>query len=113
MGITSLKLVERVMYSTSVVDIAVIVCILEAHVMGAPTLASPNVIWKSSGRCGRRAVANFRRSKHQPNNQNATARQGGLLTLCLWRTRGIARCASPPLRFFVSGSQRSACTDAH
>ena len=37
MGITSLKLVERVMYSASIVDIVVIVCILEAHVMGAPT----------------------------------------------------------------------------
>ena len=36
MGITSLKLVERAMYSASVVDNAVIVCILEAHVMGAP-----------------------------------------------------------------------------
>ena len=35
MGMTSLKLVERAMYSASVVDIAVIVCILEAHVMGA------------------------------------------------------------------------------
>ena len=36
MGMTSLKLVERAMYSAPVVDIAVIVCILEAHVMGAP-----------------------------------------------------------------------------
>ena len=36
MGITSRKLVERAMYSASVVDIAVIVCILEAQVMGAP-----------------------------------------------------------------------------
>ena len=36
MGITSLELVERAMYSASVIDIAVIVCILEAHVMGAP-----------------------------------------------------------------------------
>ena len=36
MGITSLKRVERAIYSASVVDIAVIVCILEAHVMGAP-----------------------------------------------------------------------------
>ena len=35
-GMTSLKLVERAMYSASVVDIAVMVCILEAHVMGAP-----------------------------------------------------------------------------
>ena len=36
MGITSLKLVERAMYSASVVDIAVMVCILEAYVIGAP-----------------------------------------------------------------------------
>ena len=36
MGMTSLKLMERAMYSASVVDIAVIVCILETHVMGAP-----------------------------------------------------------------------------
>ena len=33
---TSLRLVERAMYSASVVDNAVIVCILEARVMGAP-----------------------------------------------------------------------------
>ena len=36
MGMTYLKLVERAMYSASVLDIAVIVCILEAHMMGAP-----------------------------------------------------------------------------
>ena len=36
MGMTSLKMVERAMYSASVVDSAAIVCILEAHVMGAP-----------------------------------------------------------------------------
>ena len=35
MGITSIKLVERVMISTSVVDNAVMVCILDAQVMGA------------------------------------------------------------------------------
>ena len=36
MGITSLKLVERAMYSASVVDNAVMVCILDAQVMGTP-----------------------------------------------------------------------------
>ena len=36
MGMTSLKIVERAIYSASVVDIAVMVCILEANVMGAP-----------------------------------------------------------------------------
>ena len=35
-GITSLRLVESAMYSASVVDMAVMVCILDAHVMGAP-----------------------------------------------------------------------------
>ena len=35
-GITSLRLVESAMYSASVVDLAVMVCILDAHVMGAP-----------------------------------------------------------------------------
>ena len=35
-GITSLRLVERAMYSASVVDMAVMVCILDAHVMGVP-----------------------------------------------------------------------------
>ena len=35
-GITSLKLVERAMYSASVVDRAVMVCILDAQVIGAP-----------------------------------------------------------------------------
>ena len=35
-GITSLRLVERAMYSASVVDMAVMVCILDAHVIGAP-----------------------------------------------------------------------------
>ena len=35
-GITSFRLVERAMYSASVVDMAVMVCILDAHVMGAP-----------------------------------------------------------------------------
>ena len=35
-GITSLKLVESAMYSASVVDMAVMVCILDAHYIGAP-----------------------------------------------------------------------------
>ena len=35
-GMTSLRPVESVMYSTSLVDMAVIVCILDARVMGAP-----------------------------------------------------------------------------
>ena len=34
-GITCLKLVERAMYSASVVDKAVIVCILDVQVIGA------------------------------------------------------------------------------
>ena len=33
---TSLRLVDRVMYSASMIDNAMIVCILEAHVIGAP-----------------------------------------------------------------------------
>ena len=36
MGMTSLKLVEREMYSTSVVDNAMMVFILDVHVIGAP-----------------------------------------------------------------------------
>ena len=35
-GITSLRLVESAMYSASVVDMAVMVCIFDAHVMGTP-----------------------------------------------------------------------------
>ena len=35
-GMTSLKLVESAIYSASVVDMAVMVCILDAHLMGAP-----------------------------------------------------------------------------
>ena len=35
-GITSLRLEESAMYSASVVDMAVMVCILDAQVMGAP-----------------------------------------------------------------------------
>ena len=35
-GMTSLRLVESSMYSASVVDMAVMVCILDAHVMGVP-----------------------------------------------------------------------------
>ena len=34
-GMTSLRLVDRAIYSALVVDNAVIVCILEAHVIGA------------------------------------------------------------------------------
>ena len=35
-GITFLRLVESAMYSASVVDMAVMVCILDPHVMGTP-----------------------------------------------------------------------------
>ena len=35
-GMTSLRLVDRAIYSASVVDNAVIVCILDAHVIGTP-----------------------------------------------------------------------------
>ena len=35
-GMTSLRLVDKVMYSASVVDKAVIACILDAQVIGAP-----------------------------------------------------------------------------
>ena len=92
MGMTSLKLVERVMYSASVVGITVIICILEAHVMGAPAkcTSQPKRDLEVIRSMWRHAVTNFLQSQCPPNNQNATAHQGGLLTLCLWRTRGIA-----------------------
>ena len=35
-GMTSFKLVDRAMYSASVVDMAVMVCILDAQVIGVP-----------------------------------------------------------------------------
>ena len=56
-GITSLKLVDSTMYSTSMVDMAVIICIFDAQVTGAPAnwMIHPNLdldvigsIWASA-----------------------------------------------------------------
>ena len=61
------------MYSASVVDIAVIVCILEAQVMGAPAkrTSQPDLDLDVMGQRGCRIFASCRRSRHPPNIQIA------------------------------------------
>ena len=70
---TSLRLVERAMYLPSVVDEAVIVCILDAQVMGAPAkrMTQPERIWTSWGRYGHQNDANFQCRSASTNNQSA------------------------------------------
>ena len=67
------------MYSASVVDKAVMVCILDVYVIGLQqnALSILNKTWKSLDRCGHPFGTNFRRSRHPPNNQSATACWGG------------------------------------
>ena len=63
---TSLKLVDRAMYSALVVDMAVIVCILDVQVMDAPakrTIQPDRDLDESGVR---------RTSPNPPNNQSAS-----------------------------------------
>ena len=72
-GMTSLRQVESAMYSASVVDMAVMVCILDAHVMGvlAKRTIHPNPIWLSLDQCVHPPGASSLRNRHPPSNQTA------------------------------------------
>ena len=76
MGMTSLRLMERAIYSASVVDIAVIVCILEAHVMGAPAkrTSQPERDLEVIGSTWASRFRQLPTSRHPPNNQIAKGR---------------------------------------